>query len=79
MQKNTVVTVTAKPVATPAPTAAETETIWDVPEDAVEVVAEPTQPEVQAQEPVAQEEPEPVSEPEPADGFQDAMVIELEL
>ena len=44
VQKNTVVTVTAKPVATPAPTAAETETIWDVPEDAVEVVAEPTQP-----------------------------------
>ena len=67
VQKNTVVTVTAKPVATPAPTAAETETIWDVPEDAVEVVAEPTQPEVQAQEPAAQEEPEPVSEPEPAD------------
>ena len=45
VQKNTVVTVTAKPVATPAPTAAETETIWEVPEDLSLIhISEPTRP-----------------------------------
>ena len=53
-------------VATPAPTEAA-ETVWEIPEDAVEVVAEPEQPEVQAESPAQQEQPEPVTEPQEAD------------
>lgn len=53
-------------VATPAPTEAA-ETVWEIPEDAVEVVAEPEAPEVQADAPAVQEQPEPVSEPQEAD------------
>ena len=53
-------------VATPAPTEAA-ETVWEIPEDAVEVVAEPEAPEVQAEAPAVQEQPEPVSEPQEAD------------
>lgn len=53
-------------VATPAPTEAA-ETVWEIPEDAVEVVAEPEQPEVQAEAPAQQEQPEPVTEPQEAD------------
>lgn len=66
VEKDTVVTIAPKPAATPKPT--ETvETVWDVPEDAQEVIAEPVAPEVQAQEPVTQEQPEPASEPQEAD------------
>ena len=52
--------------STPAPTQAA-ETVWEVPEDAVEVVAEPEPPEVQAEAPAQQEQPEPASEPQEAD------------
>lgn len=48
-------------VATPAPTEAA-ETVWEVPEDAVEVVAEPAPPETAAEAPAVQEQPEPVTE-----------------
>lgn len=61
VEKQNVVTVTARPAATPAPTESA-ETIWDVPEDAQEVIAEPVAPEVQAEEPVVQEQPEQVVE-----------------
>lgn len=69
VESHPVVTVTAKPspMPTPVPTQQAEETVWDVPEDAQEVIAEPVAPEVQAQEPVTQEQPEPVSEPQQAD------------
>lgn len=69
VESHTVVTVTAKPspMPTPVPTQQAEETVWDVPEDAQEVIAEPVAPEVQAQEPVTQEQPEPASEPQQAD------------
>lgn len=69
VQKQAVVMVTAQPspTAAPKPTEAADETVWEVPEDAQEVIAEPIAPEVQAQEPVTQEQPEAASQPEEAE------------
>lgn len=52
-------------VSTPAPTPESAETDWEVPEDAVEVIAdpEPEPPEVAAEEPVEQEQPQSVTGP----------------